>query len=244
MYYSSSWTNFFSDENSASYKSQYNYDINSLSSGHFNLSLWSNKSGSFKKVDAYGDDTKSAPGSAWDVEEGWAYRKNGRGANAIFNIDDWNIEKGEFKVVGGTSTNGNDFVANSYPLFKFSGPSEYLGVNNDTLTIVRTPLNLDDKNYRVIVSTPAFKCDTAVASSCANIQVEAMSDTDKDGVPDYVDLDSDNDGIPDLVEGCDIDTDGDGLPNCLDLDSDGDGCNDVLEGGFTDDDGDLSLIHI
>ena len=36
MYYSSSWTNFFSDENSASYKSQYNYDINSLSSGHFN----------------------------------------------------------------------------------------------------------------------------------------------------------------------------------------------------------------
>ena len=99
-------------------------------------------------------------------------------------------------------------------------------------------LNLDDKNYRVIVSTPAFKCDTAVASNCANIRVEARSDSDKDGVPDYIDLDSDNDGIPDIVEGCDIDTDGDGIPNCLDLDSDGDGCNDVLESGFTDDDGD------
>ena len=103
---------------------------------------------------------------------------------------------------------------------------------------LRTPLNLDDKNYRVIVSTPAFKCDTAVASSCANIRVEARSDTDKDGVPDYIDLDSDNDGIPDKVEGCEVDTDGDGIPNCLDLDSDGDGCNDVLESGFTDDDGD------
>ena len=67
---------------------------------------------------------------------------------------------------------------------------------------------------------------------------EARSDSDNDGVPDYIDLDSDNDGIPDIVEGCDIDTDGDGIPNCLDLDSDGDGCNDVLESGFTDDDGD------
>ena len=238
IYYSSNWSNFFSDETSSSYKSQYVSDVNSLSSGHFNISLWSNESGSFKKVDAYGDDTKTASGSAWDLDEGWAYRKNGRGASATFNIDDWNIEKGEFKIVGGTSTNGNDFVANSYPLFKFSGPSEYRGVNNDTLTIVRTPLNLDDKNYRVLVSTPAFKCDTVIASSCANIQVEAMSDSDGDGVPDYVDLDSDNDGIPDIVEGCDIDTDGDGIPNCLDTDSDGDGCNDVLESGFTDDDGD------
>ena len=92
--------------------------------------------------------------------------KNGRSASATFNIDDWNIEKGEFKDISGT--NANDFVPNSYPLFKFSGPSEYLGVNNDTLTIVRTPLNLDDKNYRVIVSTPAFKCDTAVASNCSD----------------------------------------------------------------------------
>ena len=68
-----------------------------------------------------------------------------------------------------------------------------------------------------------------------------MSDTDGDGVPDYVDLDSDNDGIPDIVEGCDVDTDGDGTPNCLDLDSDGDGCNDVTEAGFTDDDDDGKL---
>ena len=63
--------------------------------------------------------------------------KNGRSASATFNIDDWNIEKGEFKDISGT--NANDFVTNSYPLFKFAGPSEYLGVNNDTLTIVENP---------------------------------------------------------------------------------------------------------
>ena len=176
--------------------------------------------------------------SAWDVDEGWAYRKNGRGASTTYNADDWNIEKNEFSLIGGTSTNGNDIVANGYPLFKFSGPSEFRGVNNDTLTIVRTPLSYNDKNFRVLVTTPGFQCDTTVASICANLAVEAMSDTDGDGVPDYIDLDSDNDGIPDIVEGCDIDTDGDGTPNCLDLDSDGDGCNDVIEAGFTDDDED------
>ena len=103
---------------------------------------------------------------------------------------------------------------------------------------MRTPLSYDDKNFRVVLTTPGFKCDTTVVSVCANLQVESMSDTDEDGVPDYVDLDSDNDGIPDLFEGCDIDTDGDGLPNCLDSDSDGDGCDDVLEAGFTDENAD------
>ena len=93
IYYNSNWSNFFSDETSSSYKTQYISDVNSLSSGHFNISLWNNKTGSFKKVDAYGDDTKSAAGSAWDLDEGWAYRKNGRGASTTFNIDDWNIEK-------------------------------------------------------------------------------------------------------------------------------------------------------
>ena len=129
-------------------------------------------------------------------------------------------------------------MPNSYPLFKFSNPQLYVGADNDTLTIAKIPLKFNDNNYRVIVSTPAFKCDTIVESTCANITVEAMTDSDGDGVPDYVDLDSDNDGISDIFEGCEIDTDGDGLPNCLDLDSDGDGCNDVIEAGFTDDNAD------
>ena len=114
----------------------------------------------------------------------------------------------------------------------------YTGVNNDTLKISKVPITFNDLSYRVLVSTPAFKCDTLVASSCSKVDVEAMSDTDNDGVPDYIDLDSDNDGISDILEGCDVDTDSDGIPNCLDLDSDGDGCNDVEEAGFTDDNDD------
>ncbi|MCH8535711.1 MAG: BspA family leucine-rich repeat surface protein, partial [Flavobacteriaceae bacterium] len=84
-------------------------------------------------------------------------------------------------------------------------------------------------------------------------------DTDKDGIPDFVDLDSDNDGIYDAIEaGADpsdvgpngrliggvdtngvplaasggftpLDTDNDGLANFRDLDSDGDGCSDANE---------------
>ncbi len=70
-----------------------------------------------------------------------------------------------------------------------------------------------------------------------------LQDTDRDGLPDYLDLDSDNDGIPDAIEaGPDplspLDTDGDGLPDFLDLDSDNDGIPDTIEAGSLDADGD------
>ena len=93
----------------------------------YNLALYDRTSGSWKKVDVYGNHSQLSTNSAWDVNEGWAYRKNGRGASTTFTADDWNIEKTEFTFIGGTSTNGNDIVANSYPLFKFSGPSEFQG---------------------------------------------------------------------------------------------------------------------
>jgi len=65
-----------------------------------------------------------------------------------------------------------------------------------------------------------------------------MTDSDYDGLPDYLDFDDDNDGIPDFTENpqlgnCSnsgLDTDSDGIPNHLDLDSDDDGCPDALEG--------------
>ncbi|MHA8104917.1 invasin domain 3-containing protein [Aquirufa nivalisilvae] len=59
-------------------------------------------------------------------------------------------------------------------------------------------------------------------------QYKAVIDTDKDGSPDFLDLDSDNDCIPDRIElGGDID--GDEIPNFRDLDSDGDGIPDQVE---------------
>jgi gliding motility-associated-like protein len=59
--------------------------------------------------------------------------------------------------------------------------------------------------------------------------VEQTSDMDKDNRPNYRDVDSDADLIPDNIETI-TDTDGDGRPNYLDLDSDGDGISDRVEG--------------
>ncbi len=75
---------------------------------------------------------------------------------------------------------------------------------------------------------------------------ERNSDSDSDGVPDYLDTDSDNDGIPDLEEGV-ADRDGDGIPDYLDisLDEDRDGLPDILEGtGDRDADGIADFLDV
>ncbi|WP_459471052.1 invasin domain 3-containing protein [Aquirufa beregesia] len=63
-----------------------------------------------------------------------------------------------------------------------------------------------------------------------------VPDTDKDGTPDYIDLDSDGDGVADKIE-LTNDPDKDGRPNYRDKDSDGDWLGDSDERD-TDNDGD------
>ena len=102
----------------------------------------------------------------------------------------------------------------------------------------------------------------------ADDATEAAPDTDRDGAPDFQDLDSDNDGIPDTIEGgsgcvdaapldavCDgPDTDGDGIVDGVDdaptfgatpapeLDTDGDGVPDYLDLD-SDNDGLLDVVE-
>jgi len=55
-----------------------------------------------------------------------------------------------------------------------------------------------------------------------------LRDTDRDGIPDQVDLDSDGDGVTDLLEAGGVDNDADGVVDSM-LDSDGDGLPDIVD---------------
>ena len=84
----------------------------------------------------------------------------------------------------------------------------------------------------VLTSTPS----TSPTSSPSSV-LSPATDSDRDGVPDFLDPDSDGDGIDDVDEGAD-DPDSDGIPNHLDPDADGDGIDDAEEGtGDSDSDG-------
>ena len=111
--------------------------------------------------------------------------------------------------------------------------SVYSGATTATLTLTNVPGSMDQRKYRVIISTPSFVCGRDVTSNEASLSVKTA--TDNDGVNNANDLDDDNDGILDTEEGT-SDIDNDGIPNHFDLDSDGDGCKDVIEAGLTDPD--------
>ena len=71
-----------------------------------------------------------------------------------------------------------------------------------------------------------------------------LPDTDRDGHPDFQDIDADNDGLLDSTECPSLacrDTDLDGVPDVHDLDSDNDGLTDTIEAGGIDDDADGRL---
>ena len=110
----------------------------------------------------------------------------------------------------------------------------YAGSNTSVLTLTNAPLEFNDFQFKVKLSTPAYVCDTDIESLVA---LTVLPDNDKDGIADEDDLDDDNDGILDIYEG-DGDIDGDGIINSFDLDSDDDGCYDVIESGCVDPDND------
>ena len=89
--------------------------------------------------------------------------------------------------------------------------------------------------FACLLSLTTLQTNAAIDSDSDGIAdaIEGTSDSDGDGVPDYLDLDSDNDSISDLSETAQ-DTDSDGIPNYLDLDSNGNGALDYYESKITD----------
>ena len=133
---------------------------------------------------------------------------------------------------------GNDFSGASHP--------DNDGVNDACLKSVLAFANTLD------VETEPFDFDTttagtvtlaAVKSNTVSIPLdhdgdgilnsdEGNTDSDADGVKDYLDSDSDDNGISDMTEGAGsppTDTDGDGKFDYKDLDDDGDGVTDTTE---------------
>ena len=188
-------------------------------------------------------------------------------------------------------TNGsitNTLPANGFLLWNDNGtpsnPSDddytytpnpgYMGNDSFTYTLCDNLSNCSTATVNILVNPPGADLDLdddGIVNSFEDLNLDGdndpatnPTDTDSDGIPDYLDIDSDNDGIPDNLEaqttagyippsgidvdgnGLDdaydnggvglipIDTDGDGLPDYVDDDSDNDNVPDFIEAHDSD----------
>ncbi len=119
--------------------------------------------------------------------------------------------------------------------------------------IFESSLSLDD--VARVDGNADGRIDVA-STSVPAVDVYTITDTDGDGIADYLDLDSDNDSIGDAIEAGfqdrdadgradrvtglrrPLDSDGNGIADFRQLDSDADGIFDIIEAGGVDIDGD------
>ncbi|MGB5693211.1 MAG: gliding motility-associated C-terminal domain-containing protein [Flavobacteriaceae bacterium] len=168
--------------------------------------------------------------------------------------------------------------------FTYTPNPGYMGNDSFTYTICDALANCSTATVNILVNPPGSDLDLdddGIVNSFEDLNLDGdndpatnPTDTDSDGIPDYLDIDSDNDGIPDNVEaqstsgyivpsgidnngnGLDdaydnggvglipVDTDGDSLPDYVDDDSDNDNVPDYIEGHDQDGDGIPDVVFI
>ena len=77
--------------------------------------------------------------------------------------------------------------------------SYFSGKTDTTLNITNVTFAMGEYQYRLVASTPSFKCGPDTPS--AVVSAILAGDNDQDGIIDIIDLDDDNDGILDSIEG-------------------------------------------
>ncbi len=174
--------------------------------------------------------------------------------------------------------NDNGTPANALDdTFTYTPNPGYLGNDSFDYTLCDSLSNCSTATVSIVVNPPAPDLDSdddGIVDGFEDLNLDGdndpatnATDSDGDGIADYLDIDSDDDGIPDNVEaqatanyippsGVDAndnglddayeggslgifpeDTDGDNLPDYLDDDSDNDGVPDRIEGHDHDHDG-------
>jgi len=115
---------------------------------------------------------------------------------------------------GGVDTDGDGYVDN------------YSDDDNDGFTDTYDPTN--EVNMGGVTGYP-LAMTGADSGDGTPTDVGTSADQDKNGIPNYLDLDADDDGIPDVTESGGVDTNGDGVADSY-RDNDRDGYNDIYDG--------------
>jgi len=184
------------------------------------------------------------------------------GVNGISNI--WDVAQNDYDLDDGLDStsvkiindanHGTVSVDHTTGLISYVSDNCFFGIDSFTYVVYDTKGNISGTAtvYATITINPILDSDgdgaLDITEDVNKNGTPCDDDTDKDGIPNYLDTDDDGDGIPSIVEDwnhsgdpADDDTDADGIPNYLDTDDDNDSILTINEdpnhnGNYLDDD--------
>lgn len=194
--------------------------------------------------------------------------------NQIINIDNWQLNDNDLPTDGtysatqpsngsltiddnGTPNDPSDDIVNYFP------NNDFVGTDTFEYTVCDTLGNCSTATVTIIISPAGADLDSdndGILNSFEDLNLDGdnnpetdPTDTDSDGIADYLDIDSDDDGIPDNVEAqttvdyispSGVDSNGNGLDDAYEalgvqgvfpVDTDGDSLPDYLDEDSDDD---------